>query len=94
MKKLFISLTVIFITASLAGGQTNSEDLSLQTRKSEKSTIITINNGGKIKPEMQLIEDSSSSRDSALWARAVELNNQGVRLTLKNDDRNALELFR
>ncbi len=94
MKKIFISLTAIFITVSFAGGQTNSEDLSLQSNSSDKNAAITINNGGKIKPEMQLIEDSFSSQNSALLPRAVELNNQGVRLTLKKDNRDALELFR
>ncbi|MBA3693901.1 MAG: hypothetical protein H0W77_10760, partial [Acidobacteria bacterium] len=69
MKKIFISLTVIFITVSFTGGQTNSEDLSLQTNSSDKNAAITINNGGKIKPEMQLIEDSFSSQDSALLPR-------------------------
>jgi len=95
MKKLFILLTAVFITASFAGGQTSSEDLSLQTNNNDKNAAITVNNGGKIKPEMQLIEDTFSSRDSALLPRrAVELNNQGVRLTLKKDIRGALELFR
>ncbi|MDQ6787980.1 MAG: tetratricopeptide repeat protein [Acidobacteriota bacterium] len=86
MKQIFISLTAIFITASFVFGQTGSEKFSKQTGSSDKSE--TINKGNNNKLETLFIENS------AILPRAVELNNQGIRLTLKKDYQNALELFK
>lgn len=94
MKKLFISLTAIFITVSLAVGQTNSENQSKFNGEGDKSASAAVNKDGSIKPDTQFIENSFSARNSAVSPRAVELNNQGVFSTLKKDYPNALEFFR
>lgn len=93
MKKLFIYLTAIFITASFAGGQTNSENLSKQTGGTDEGAAATFNKGDNIKLKTLFIENSSAAQNSTILPRAVELNNQGIRLTVKKDYRNALELF-
>ncbi len=94
MKKLFLSLTAIFITVSLVPGQTNSENQSKLNGEGDKSASATVNKDGRIKPDAQLIDKYSSARDSAVLPRAVELNNQGVFSSLKKDYPNALEFFR
>ncbi len=93
MKKLFIYLTAIFITASFAGGQTNSENLSKQTSDSDKGAAATSNKGDNIKLKTLFIENSSTTQNPTILPLAVELNNQGIRLTVKKDYLNALELF-
>jgi tetratricopeptide (TPR) repeat protein len=93
MKKLLIFLTAIFITASFASGQENSENLSKQTGSGNKSAVVTINNGNNIKLKTLIAENSSTARNSAILPRAAELNNKGIRLTVKKDYQNALELF-
>lgn len=93
MKKLFISLTAIFITASFAVGQTNSENLLKFNGESDKSASTAIKKDGSIKPETRFIENSSSSENSAVSSHAIELNNRGVFSTLKKDYLNALEFL-
>jgi tetratricopeptide (TPR) repeat protein len=93
MKKIFISLTAIFITASFVIGQENSENLSKQIGDGDKRSTTTIYKGDNIKLKTFFIENSSAAQNSAILPRAVELNNQGIRLTQKKDYQNALELF-
>lgn len=93
MKKLFITLTAIFTTVSFASGQTASENLSKQTSDAGKSTGITINKVTSIKLKTLFVENFSAVENSAILPRAVELNNQGIRLTFKKDYLKALESF-
>ena len=94
MKKLLISLTVIFTTALLASGQGNSENLTQQADGSDKNAATSNNKSNSSKLETLFIENSLAARTSAVLPRAVELNNQGVRFTLKKAYQNALELFK
>ena len=94
MKKLFVSLTAIFITASFALGQEKPENLSKQTGNGDKGAAITVNKAGDIKLKTLSVESSSAAQNSTILPRAVELNNQGIRLTIEKDYQNALELFK
>lgn len=94
MKKLFIYLTAIFITATFVRGQENSENLLKKTSGGDKHASITSNKSDNIKLKTLFIESSTARQNSTILPCAVELNNQGIRLTQKKDYQNALELFK
>ena len=62
--------------------------------ESEKNASASNNKSNNNKQETLFIENSSAAQNSAILPHAVELNNQGIRLTLKKDYQNALELFK
>lgn len=92
MKILFLNLLAIFITAVLAAGQTITEN-SLE-RANDKSDSTKIKNVGSVRTETQAFEKPATAESSITAMRAIELNNQGILLTLKKDYSNALKYFR
>ena len=91
MKRLFVFLIAILLGASLAFGQNDSSN-------SSKISGGNVDGGSSDnltdKSKIQLLAQPAASENSVVAARAVELNNNGVRLSSKGDYRNAVESFR